>query len=191
MTSDRRSATRDRLLEVAAELFYDQGVQSTTVDAVAQAAGHAKPTVYTAFGSKERLLRAVLERRFEQRRRTLEALVAAVDDPREQLNAVLDNQTAVVASKGFRGCPLVIAAVELPESAACRHVTRRYKRWYRRFLASLAGDAGLTDPEAVAGALLLLIEGANVLAYVEGAPSIRREARRAAEALIRQHEPQR
>lgn len=187
--SSRPGSTRDRLLEAAAELFYRQGVQRTSVDAVAAAAGHAKPTLYTLFGSKENLLRAVLERKFEQRRRALEALLAGLASPRERLSAVLENQAEAVGTEGFRGCPLVNAAVELPDSEAGREVTRRYKRWYRQLLAALAAEAGLRDPEGLASALLLLVEGANVLAYVEDDPSMGVEARRAGEALIRQHEP--
>jgi AcrR family transcriptional regulator len=157
------------------------------VDAVAEAAGHAKPTLYELFGSKENLLAEVLQRAFDRRREGLEAQIRGIDNPRERLVAVLNNHQTAVASKGFRGCPLVNASVELPESEPARQITQRYKRWYREFISSLAREAGLRAPDQLAYSVVLLLEGANVLSYVERDPSAGRRAREAALALIDLH----
>ena len=49
-----------------------------------------------------------------------------------------------------------------------RQVARRQKRWTQDFLAQLARDAGLDDPERLGSQLLLLIDGASSRMVVEG-----------------------
>ena len=52
---------RERLLRAAADLFCRRGIHAVGVDAIVEAAGTAKTTLYKLFGSKERLVEAVLE----------------------------------------------------------------------------------------------------------------------------------
>jgi len=51
--------TRDAVLAAAKELFIAQGYGATTVEQIAQRAGVSKPTVFTAVGNKQMVLRAV------------------------------------------------------------------------------------------------------------------------------------
>ena len=61
-TQDQRKAdTRARLLTAAADLFAEHGVDSVSVDAVAEAAGRTSGAVYAHFGSKQGLLLALLD----------------------------------------------------------------------------------------------------------------------------------
>jgi len=56
------SSPRDRLIEAATRLFCRYGVNSVGVDAIVEAAGTAKTTLYKVFGSKDGLVEAVLDR---------------------------------------------------------------------------------------------------------------------------------
>ena len=47
------------MLEAARQLFIAQGYGATTVEQIAQHAGVSKPTVFSAVGNKQQLLRAV------------------------------------------------------------------------------------------------------------------------------------
>ncbi len=59
-------AERERqLLEVAEETFAEQGYSETTMEQIAARAGITKPVIYDHFGSKERLLAAVVNRNRE------------------------------------------------------------------------------------------------------------------------------
>ena len=64
--SDRREQqaadTRNRILDGARTLIQKQGFQETTIEAIAEHAGVAVPTVYAVFGSKKAILRALMER---------------------------------------------------------------------------------------------------------------------------------
>jgi AcrR family transcriptional regulator len=52
-------ATRGAILEAARELFVQQGYGATTVEQIARRAGVSKPTVFSAVGNKETVLRTV------------------------------------------------------------------------------------------------------------------------------------
>src|SRR4030065_1441522 len=52
-------ATRDMIVAEAQALFLEQGYICTTIDAIAERAGVAVSTVYSIFGSKRGILRAI------------------------------------------------------------------------------------------------------------------------------------
>ena len=53
--------TRRSIVSAAARLFVDDGYGATTIDAVAEAAGVSRKTVFTAVGGKLELLKAALD----------------------------------------------------------------------------------------------------------------------------------
>src|SRR3984893_19251435 len=58
---ERKADTRARLLDAAATLFADRGIDAVSVDAVADAAGRTSGAVYAHFGSKQGLLLALMD----------------------------------------------------------------------------------------------------------------------------------
>jgi AcrR family transcriptional regulator len=59
LREQQATATRRAVLEAARQLFIAQGYGATTVEQIAQRAGVSKPTVFTAVGNKQMVLRAV------------------------------------------------------------------------------------------------------------------------------------
>src|SRR5260370_33295332 len=59
--SERRARTREQLLEAAASVYADRGLEGATLDDVAEKAGFTKGAVYDHFGSKDNLLAALLD----------------------------------------------------------------------------------------------------------------------------------
>src|SRR5437763_7936850 len=55
-----KAPPRERILRAARELFYRDGINSVSVDAIATAAGTNKMTVYRQFSSKDELVAAYL-----------------------------------------------------------------------------------------------------------------------------------
>jgi AcrR family transcriptional regulator len=84
----RRTTTRARLLQAAAELFAQQGIDGVSVDAVAAAASRTSGAVYDHFGSKHGLLLALLDD-------WSDALVAVVTAEFEISSALHDRLAAV------------------------------------------------------------------------------------------------
>lgn len=58
---ERRAETHQRLLDAAAELFAERGVEGSSVDAIAERADRTSGAIYDHFGGKEGLLFALLE----------------------------------------------------------------------------------------------------------------------------------
>ncbi|WP_414171598.1 TetR/AcrR family transcriptional regulator [Clavibacter tessellarius] len=95
--ADPRAGTRDRLVDVAADLLRAEGRAAVTTRAVAEAAGVQAPTIYRLFGDKEGLLDAVAETemtRFAAQkavviRAAAEGVVDAVDDLRAGWDATI------------------------------------------------------------------------------------------------------
>ncbi|MFD1859299.1 TetR/AcrR family transcriptional regulator [Aeromicrobium camelliae] len=59
--AERQAQTRDRLIEVAKEMFLRDGYAATSLDKVALEAGFSKGAVYSNFRGKEELCLAVLD----------------------------------------------------------------------------------------------------------------------------------
>ena len=55
------SKTRDRLIEVARQLFVNKGVENTTMNDIAAASDKGRRTIYTYFKNKREIFHAVVE----------------------------------------------------------------------------------------------------------------------------------
>ena len=62
---ERKSQTRERLLDAAAQVFAERGFEAASIDEVAAAAGYTKGAVYSNFASKTDLVIALIQRRME------------------------------------------------------------------------------------------------------------------------------
>jgi AcrR family transcriptional regulator len=186
---DERIPPRERLLDAAGELFYRHGIRAVGVEAIAEAAGTNKMTLYRHFASKDELVAEYLRQsakgadacwaRFEQEH---------PGDPLAQLRAWLKEMAMHVASNDERGCPLVNAAVELPEKDhPARRVIEEAKAAVRSRLIRLCADAGLNEPEMLADELHLLLEGARVTAQSIGSHGLDARLIRMGEAMIASH----
>jgi AcrR family transcriptional regulator len=80
-----REARARQLLDVAEEVFTERGVQSSSMDDIAAAAGITKPILYDHFGSKDRLLAAVILRASSVLGDAVLAQVTAAPTPEEAL----------------------------------------------------------------------------------------------------------
>lgn len=190
--SNERIPPRARLLAVAAELFYRHGIRAVGVEAIAEAAGTNKMTLYRHFASKDELVAECLRqfaREGVQRWQRYEETHPG--DPRAQIGAWLADVANILADKNHRGCALANAAIELPDRThPGRRVVEGFKLGQRNHLAQLCRGAGLKDPELLADELYLLLEGARVTAQSVGAEGLGARLMRVGEAMIAAHEAQ-
>src|SRR6201986_5035879 len=89
-TSKLLGSARERLLQAANELFYEEGVHTVGIDRVIERAGVAKATLYSAFGSKEALIQAYLESRHAATSARIERGIERYATPRERLLGVFE-----------------------------------------------------------------------------------------------------
>ncbi|MBV8993869.1 MAG: TetR/AcrR family transcriptional regulator [Pseudonocardiales bacterium] len=177
------SGVAQRVLDAAERLFYSRGVQAVGIDAVVAEAGVGLKTLYTHFGSKDRLVEAYLRRLNQRFLDRLRARMAQLQG-RDQVLAVFDALGDWFAEPGFSGCAFINVAGELHTNPAARAIAREHKQSLRALLQRTARAAAVTDPDTLADRLMLLVEGAVVTAYVEGDELAARRARSAAAALI-------
>jgi AcrR family transcriptional regulator len=158
-----RSAPRERIIESARDLFRKHGLRGVGVDAIAEAAGTNKMTLYRHFGSKDELIAACIYRAGEEAQEDWSDLAAEFpDQPRKQLQGWIQMATAC-ALDDPRGCDIANAAIELAEADhPARKVIEQFKTDYRNRLAQLCREAGARDADLLADALCLLVEGARV-----------------------------
>ena len=164
---------RERLLDAAAECFYNHGVNGTGIDMITSAAGVAKMTLYNNFASKDDVVLAYLQRRhgewLELYRRRL-ASGAGRDGVRAVLDAYVEHAEKPYAG-GFRGCGLLNAAAELPAGAPGRSLVRQHKEQVEALLAGhLAEIPGLPADQValLAEELSFLLEGAMARSGLDG-----------------------
>ena len=77
--------TRQKLIEVARDLFAHQGLESTTMNDIALASGRGRRTLYTYFRSKRDIYNAVVKTESDKIIDKLSAIVAQPVDPQQKL----------------------------------------------------------------------------------------------------------
>jgi AcrR family transcriptional regulator len=186
MSSDTDSA-RERLIKAAAELFYQRGIHAVGVDAIVEAAGVAKMSLYHHFGSKDGLVAATLRAQADEAFAEFSGRVnAASPVPRARLLAVFDVLQRKFTDQGYRGCAFLNALAEIPSrehpafDAAALYHTR-----LRDLLRELAAAAGARQPDTLAAQLAALVAGAIPWAVLTRSDAPARQARAAAEVLVR------
>lgn len=83
------SKTRDRLIEVARQLFARKGVENTTMLDIAAASDRGRRTLYTYFRNKREIHQAVIEREGEQAVARERAVQLSDLTAREKLRSIL------------------------------------------------------------------------------------------------------
>jgi AcrR family transcriptional regulator len=81
---ERQAHTRARLMRSAAKVAAERGLEGASLALVAEEAGFTKGAVYANFESKEALFLAMLDERFAQRIRELDAVLAGGGTIEEQ-----------------------------------------------------------------------------------------------------------
>lgn len=184
------SSTRERLIEAATSLFYEQGFHAVGLDRVLDEVGVTKTTFYNHFESKDDLIVAVLQHRDAMETAQWTAIMRerGGSDPRRQILALFDILSEWFHEAGFRGCMFINAAVEFPEpndpihSAAAAHGTSLYT-----VVEGLAREAGAEQADLLAKQLLMLLSGALVARHVDLDVNAAETARVTGELLLDHH----
>jgi AcrR family transcriptional regulator len=181
-----RPPAPERVLEIASELFYGEGINTVGVDRIAAEADASKATLYAHYGSKDGLVAAYLDRRAAFSRERLTAHLESQGDARDKLLAVFESLVDWYSQDDFRGCHFIHAGSELtdPDHPAVI-VTRRHRHWVKNLFTELSEALGESQPHVLAAQLLMLYDGATIAADLDRYPEAARAARQAVERLIR------
>ncbi|UGQ11465.1 TetR/AcrR family transcriptional regulator [Yinghuangia sp. ASG 101] len=165
--STTRPGPRERLLDAARELTYQEGVH-VGVDAILKKADVARRSLYQHFGGKDGLVAEVL-RLAAKESRYRAVMDAAGDDPRDRVLAVFDELERITTQPSFRGCRYTSADLALTDSAHPAHgEVRRYKDGLHALFADELTRLGHPAPDLGADQILVLVDG--VLAHAVTRP---------------------
>jgi AcrR family transcriptional regulator len=177
---------RERILEAAYDLFSRDGIRAVGIDAIIEQSGVARMTLYRHFGSKDALVLAFLERR--EQRWTRDWLQREVNrravDPRDRLLAIFDVFDEWFQRDDFEGCSFINVLLEIADPQSELHrASADYLAKIRAFVAELAAQAGVAEPEALAHKWHILMKG-SIVAAGEGDRSAARRAREIAALVL-------
>ncbi|MDE7388111.1 MAG: TetR/AcrR family transcriptional regulator [Muribaculaceae bacterium] len=89
-TSAASSKTRERLIDVARQLFTRNGVENTTMSDIASASSRGRRTIYTYFRTKRDIYEAVIQSESAKVCGELQALVDAESTPELKLRKLME-----------------------------------------------------------------------------------------------------
>jgi AcrR family transcriptional regulator len=185
---DGAGDARERILGTAYALYWRHGMGAVGIDRIVSEAGVAKTSLYRHFGSKERLVVAVIEHHTEVWTRTW--LQAEIErrgtTPEEQLLAIFDAFDDWFHQKPFEGCLFINTLAEAHhQSAKVREAAVGALAEIRALVGDLAAAAGVRDPADFAHRLQILMSG-SITAALQGDVKAAKRGRSVAEVLVAQ-----
>lgn len=126
----RRTIDRDKVLEAAEEAVARLGAD-LSIDAVATAAGITKGGVQSCFGTKDKLIEAMLQRWFTSYNRLLTVFLPENASAAERVRAHVEATKAADEATNVRSSGLLECLLRSPENLA------RKREWYSSRIAGL------------------------------------------------------
>lgn len=90
------SKTRDKLIEVARQLFLKKGVENTTMNDIAAASDKGRRTIYTYFKNKKEIYNAVFEQQSDRLLENIRPIIESSLSPAEKLRRYLNARLCLV-----------------------------------------------------------------------------------------------
>ncbi|MBB4577437.1 AcrR family transcriptional regulator [Rhizobium lentis] len=181
--------TRERIISAAAKLFYNEGIRSVSVDAVAEKAGVTKRTLYYHFASKDDLIGAYLEARDQPNLALFQRWFAETEgNPADKVQGIFRNLASSARHSKWKGCGFLRTAAELanmPGHPAMK-IGTAHKKKVEDWLRVMFEAAGIgTGAPQLARQIVLLLDGSFALVLLHRDPAYIEAAGDAARSLIR------
>jgi TetR/AcrR family transcriptional regulator, transcriptional repressor for nem operon len=172
--------TRQRLIDAAAELFWERGYAATGLSDILESAGARGGSLYHFFPTKDDLLLAVLDHHARVLETTIENTLAAHEEPRDKVLAFVEFYRRFMERTGFSlGCPLTNLAAEISDTHA--PAVARIASFNDRIVQRLAEClAACDEPTIRSGAAPI---ATSIVSLVQGA-TLQARAGKSAEPLI-------
>ena len=154
---------RERILAATDDLFRKQGIRGVGVEAIAEAAGTNKMTLYRYFESKDELITEWVRGIIAQKDAEWDEMSAAhKGEPQRHLQEWSRRLATKLAAMEGRGSILHNAIAELPEADhPARRVIQGYKQREHKRVRKLCDEAGFQNPDLAANLFYMMLEGAT------------------------------
>ncbi|MGV9824871.1 MULTISPECIES: TetR/AcrR family transcriptional regulator [unclassified Gordonia (in: high G+C Gram-positive bacteria)] len=146
--------TRNRIVQVAGRLFFENGYERTSFAAIAGEVGISRGNFYYHFRTKDMILDAVLQARLVQAKAQLADWSAAPITPLERIMRFVETSLRDPGDVEDYGCPMSPLCVELaamnhPARVGAVAVIEAYREWLRIQLECLGYTVDESDDVAV------------------------------------------
>ncbi|NTF59627.1 TetR/AcrR family transcriptional regulator [Agrobacterium rhizogenes] len=177
---------RQQIVETAYRLFKRDGFHATGIDRIISDADVAKMTMYRHFSTKDALIVEVLRYRAARFERQLDELDTTSATPNEKIAKIFDWYARWFQSSDFHGCVFQHALAEFgdPDDPIFIIVAAQKNNLKDRMRQILSASMPASSANSIAIALLLLLEGATMLAQMGQGETAIHEAREAAVRLV-------
>ncbi|SFO89489.1 transcriptional regulator, TetR family [Mesorhizobium sp. NFR06] len=192
MTEPAKIDKRQHIIETAYGLFKRIGFHATGIDRIIAEANVAKMTMYRHFPSKDDLMVEVLAYRAERFDRQLDRLTEQAATPDRKISTIFDCYGRWFHSADFHGCLFAHALAEFgdPAHPVFQAAAGQKNGLKRRMRLILEEKMSAADADSASAALLMLIEGATLMARMGQPDAAIRHARKAAMAILATREKQ-
>jgi AcrR family transcriptional regulator len=166
-------SAKEKILDAAAVLFYNDGIANTGINAITERAGVAKMSLYNNFPTKSDLIATYIQARHQEWLDLYAKRLVHAQTPFERILAVFDayqDHAEYAYEKGFRGCGLLNAAAEFPAASPERIAVKQHKDEVEQIVLGHLGEM-LQDQNKVQELALLIsfvLEGSIARAGLEG-----------------------
>lgn len=183
--------TRDKLIEVARQLFAHQGVENTTMLDIANASDKGRRTIYTYFKNKREIHQAVIERESEQivsrQRQILGSDLAPVDKLREFLSARFAILTCPPQRRGLQETLLPLMRLDMTSAKKTRRLAARKEMEILREILSqgvVSGDFSQEQSRRMLPLVVTLMQGIDAPDLLPNLEDAGTDRARAQEAIL-------
>jgi AcrR family transcriptional regulator len=188
--NQKPSVARERILETASQLFYQNGIRAVGIDTIINQSNVAKMTFYKHFKSKDLLVLEFLNRRdelwFAWFTETVYRLAPNIND---RPLIIFDALEERFSRNDFRGCAFNNTIIEVADSNHIAHqAAAMHKQKVQKFICSLLSSANFENAEELSKDFLLLMDGAIVMAVREKNSNSAKVAKQIATALLSQNQ---
>ena len=121
---------KQKILDAAAILFYNDGITSTGINSITDKAKVAKMSLYNNFPTKADLITSYIEARHQEWLDLYALRNQQANTPIDKIVAVFEayqDHAEFAYEKGFRGCGLLNAAAEFPAHSPERLAVKKHK----------------------------------------------------------------
>lgn len=167
----KKLGVKERIIETASNLFYNQGYSQTGINQIIAEANVAKASMYQHFRSKEDIAVAYLKERHTIWVGNLFDFISDKTSNKEKIIACFDYLKDWLISVEFRGCGFQNIICELPENQdkikdqVLLH-KNELRSWIHQSLNSEKQYSGI-DTEALGDEILVLMDGAIILSQIQ------------------------
>jgi TetR/AcrR family transcriptional repressor of nem operon len=187
---------KERLMDAAMELLWQNSYGATSVDAICERAGAKKGSFYYFFKSKSELAAAALEADWNKKKAQMDSIFSPTVPPLERLERYFDfvhGRLAELQTKcgSILGCPYVSVGSEVStqDSIVRETIDRIMDRKMKYFIstvrdAAAQGVIDAPDPEAKARALFACYQGTVAQARIQNDIELLRDFKDVARTVL-------